>query len=730
MAFTFGSGSSVSVASPERMFLDFSERKLAGLLTHQGRVLTEYQEMALKDSDVAIKLPTGSGKTLVGLLIADWRRRLYKERVLYVCPTRQLVNQVVKEASEKYGMGACVHAFVGRQREYDQNAKGMYQSGDTVAVTTYGGLFNANPFFDDPHLILFDDAHSAENYMAAYWTVSLNKKDHPAAFFAVAGALLPIISGLNYRRLRDDTRNNLDLDWVDLVPNEYLGQVSEQIGAALDEHAAVNSFRYAWSAIRDHLAACKFYLSANEILIRPIIPPTMRYAPFASARQRIYMSATLGEGGDLERLTGVAKISRLSVSDDFNIQGVGRRFFIMPGRSLTDTEQVELECDAIERAGRAVVLVPDFKQAEEIGVKIKKELSVPIFSAAEIEDSKSAFINSDKAVAILANRYDGIDFAGDQCRLLIMQGLPGASNLQEKFLSSRMSARVLLADRIRTRVVQAVGRCTRSATDFSAVMILGEDLITYLSKSDTRDKLHPELQAELEFGIQQSGSKEGMLENLNYFYARGEEWRSAESEIRRIRSLATQQRISALDQLASAAPSEVRYQYALWDGDYETSLEEARKALTMLVDPGLQGYRALWSYLAGHAASCLCEEGRPGLKEISRGYYSAAAKAATGIIWLRELSGTKGNELSKIDLPKGSSAAPMIPRLEAKLDALGTRHDQKYSKLEREIFEGVMQTESAAFENAQILLGELLGFHAGNSETSGAPVRAGDKLPH
>jgi replicative superfamily II helicase len=63
-----------------------------------------YVARALKAQDVALQLPTGSGKTLVGLLLAEWRRRKFGERVVYLCPTRQLVNQVAEEASSKYGL--------------------------------------------------------------------------------------------------------------------------------------------------------------------------------------------------------------------------------------------------------------------------------------------------------------------------------------------------------------------------------------------------------------------------------------------------------------------------------------------------------------------------------------------------------------------------------------------------------------------------------------------------
>ncbi|WP_369679951.1 DEAD/DEAH box helicase family protein [Lentzea flaviverrucosa] len=44
-------------------------------------------------ADGAIELPTGAGKTLVGGLIGDFRRRVTGERVAYLCPTKQLARQ-------------------------------------------------------------------------------------------------------------------------------------------------------------------------------------------------------------------------------------------------------------------------------------------------------------------------------------------------------------------------------------------------------------------------------------------------------------------------------------------------------------------------------------------------------------------------------------------------------------------------------------------------------------
>lgn len=132
--------------------------------------------------------------------------------------------------------------------------------------------------------------------------------------------------------------------------------------------------------------------------------------------------------------------------------------------------------ELVKESPRAIVLVPDQTSAEKVNEIIYTETGRAIYNANNIEQSKGVFTSKDKAVAVLANRYDGINLAGEECRLEIMQGLPASTNLHERFLESRMSAALLLKDRIRTRLIQAIGRCTRNATDYSTICILGDDL--------------------------------------------------------------------------------------------------------------------------------------------------------------------------------------------------------------------------------------------------------------
>ncbi len=173
--------------TPEALFRDLRDRSVQGLLSQQADMLRAYSEV-IDEEDVALQLPTGSGKTLVGLLIAEWRRRRKSERIAFLCPTKQLVHQVVAQSSE-YGIKA--RAFTGPQSKFSAKDKGDYQAGDVVAVSTYSSLFNINPFFDDANALILDDAHAAETYVAAHWTVEINKHEHAGPFKALVGLLAP-----------------------------------------------------------------------------------------------------------------------------------------------------------------------------------------------------------------------------------------------------------------------------------------------------------------------------------------------------------------------------------------------------------------------------------------------------------------------------------------------------------------------------------------------------------
>ncbi len=722
MAFTKSKPKSSAPTSPDLLFRELPRRKIPDVLPHQQTMMQKYASEAENVKDVALQLPTGSGKTLVGLLIAEWRRRKHKEKVVYLCPTIQLVNQAVSQAENKYGLS--VVGFTGSRKKYSAADKAYYNQGDRIAVTTYSSLFNTNPYFSDADIVIVDDAHAAENYVAKMWTLSINRHAHDqAALHNVLSSIFePHLDSTTYSRMTGQWDSVSEIYWVDKVPTPILLKIHDDIVGVLDTYTKDKDLRYPWSMLRDHLKSCHIYLSTSEIFIRPIIAPTWSLAAFNKPKQRIYMSATLGEGGDLERLMGREKILRLPVPDGWDTQGVGRRFFIFPSLSLEQEEEVTLRHSLLKRSKRSLVLVPSDHMREEIAEDINDNLSLKVFSAEDIELSKDNFVTTENAVAVVANRYDGIDFPGDECRLLCIEGLPKAVNAQERFFMTRMGANILYNERIQTRVLQAIGRCTRSLEDYSAVVVTGDELPDYLSDPRRRRYFHPELQAELWFGVEQSKDKEisDFLENFEIFIENGADWEAVNQMIVDYRNEVDKDSFPSIDQLSDAVQYEVKYQLSMWSHDYSEAVSNAESVISILTDSGLRGYRALWEYLAGSAAAMSASEGHSSFAVKAREHFLGAKKAAHGIPWLVQLSAaSESNTESTLESKVNHNVMFQVEKIETTLSNLGMRHDRNYSKREKEILEGL--NDPSKFENAHKLLGEHLGYDAEKIESSASP---------
>lgn len=729
MAFKRITGEGPAPESPQALFQDLKGRKVAGLLDQQGEVLRNYMR-ALEEPDIAVQMPTGSGKTLVGLLIAEWRRRKFGERALYLCPTNQLVMQVATSAVEKFALN--VAPLTGRKRDYPAATKSAYLHRENVAVTSYSALFNSAPFFEDPDFILLDDVHSAENYVASNWSLEIEKASHPALFDVLVSVFSNVLGPDDLAAIRGTRSERWDRDHVQMIPTPSLLEVAPALREALDEHCESDDLFHRWNNISACLDACHVYISPRGVLIRPLIPPTWTHLPFANAKQRVYMSATLGEGGDLERVTGRAQVHRLPLLDAYVKRGVGRRFFIFPERSLEPDQCRDLVTDLMREVPRTLYLVPNSQREVEIGQLASEELGAQIYSGGDLERSKAEFVATENAVCVAAGRYDGIDLAGDDCRLLVVDNLPSATNLQERFFVQRMAANALLSDRIRTRVIQAFGRCTRADTDHAAVVVLGEAFQKLLASSE-REHLHPELQSEIEFGSEQSRGRDPseFLENFRIFLEHTKEWDAAEADIRTRREEATVTPREELAELQASVAHEIEYQQWMWDGNYANAVGCARRVLGCLNHSALRGYRGLWQYLAGSAA-WIQGTHEPAAQATAREHFAQAARASRSIPWLHRLARLRTDEEQPGE--RGAKAAIVVERMYSQIESFGLTNDSSFVAEERFILENLRyvdppateseeqrQARSNRFEEAQRRLGMILGYSSGNAEDDGAP---------
>lgn len=717
MVFQRRNTAAVSLDSPQSMFRDFSGRKVPGVLDYQGAVLDSYLAHGLEEKNVAVQLPTGSGKTLIGLLIAEWRRLNFGERAVYLCPTNQLAKQVEEHATQKYGMR--VARFRGKKNEYGAEEKADYESSRCIAVTSYSALFNSNPYFHDANFIVLDDAHVADNYIASPWSLQINAGEHSEIFERVSLLLKQVLSPAAYQSLTQPVSGYFERSWADLLPVTDMLSIHTQLKALLDQLLDGTRLFHTWSMIRSNMLACTLYLGQNELLLRPLIPPTEEFAPFANARQRLFMSATLGEAGNFQRMTGVRSVCRLPTPTQLEKQGIGRRFFIFPGQSLDESAQSQLSFDLMQQANRSVALVPSKASAAKYSFSLAAR-NFKVFTIEGLEDDKSSFNGSDNSVALLAGRYDGLDFPDDDARLLIIDGMPMIQDLQEAFMRNKANASTLLGDRVRSRVVQAVGRCTRSQNDYSAVVVLDDKLVRYFRVEETRTLLPLEMQAEVLFGLEQGRNRDvDYRVQFTALVEHQENWEVAESEIRAFRSDAKIGHLVGDDEYSASVAAELDFVYSLWNARYPAALSAAKSVCDALHADENKGYRAFWQYQAAIAALLATNFKHGEFSDQYRHLLTQASKGLANVDWLLRLAGVSLLESSEIK--PSDSAQILVERLASRLERLGISSNATFAQKIEEISNGLSQSDAVPFEMALVELGTLLGFDSGKIEEEGTP---------
>ncbi|AYF78467.1 hypothetical protein D7D52_36780 [Nocardia yunnanensis] len=145
-----------------------SSKRFSTLRPAQAHVLERFAELDHDATpDIAVELPTGEGKTLMALLIADWALDNGMS-VAYLTGNKLLATQVQAEGCTLPGID--VHRF---ESGYYPGARvADYHQAQAVGAMNYWAYFNHSPKVE-PELVIFDDAHLAEQPLAGLFTLRI-----------------------------------------------------------------------------------------------------------------------------------------------------------------------------------------------------------------------------------------------------------------------------------------------------------------------------------------------------------------------------------------------------------------------------------------------------------------------------------------------------------------------------------------------------------------------------
>lgn len=437
--------------------------------------------------DNVIKMNTGAGKTVVGLLIL---RSCLAERIgpaVYVAPDNYLVRQVISEAAA-LGIECTDDAYSGR-----------FLAGQSVLVANVHKLINGRSVFSQRNQgtrvpigsIVVDDVHACLGTAEAQFTITLTS-DAP-----LYGRLLTLF--------RDDLTHQSSTTILDveahepgkvmLVPYWAWSAKQPQVTALLHAERDSDALKFSWPLLKDVLSQCQCTFGGGKVEITSRCLPIDVILSFAEAKRRIFMSATLADDSILVTHFDVAPEAAAAPLVPATSSDVGDRLILVPQEMNPTLEDEELKALVAEVAStvNVVVLVPSGYRAA-----FWEEKAALTLTADTMSDGVARLKAGHVGLVVVVNKYDGVDLPDDACRLLVLDGIPdvrrGIDRLEESVLygSPEQLARVM------QRIEQGMGRGVRSSEDRCAVLLMGRSLTRYLYVEGALSKLTPATKAQFE----------------------------------------------------------------------------------------------------------------------------------------------------------------------------------------------------------------------------------------
>lgn len=493
----------VKVIEPEEIFRRLPKPPgINDLYQSQAEVLRTWYGRR-DERDLVIKLHTGGGKTLVGLLIAQSTLNEKGEPVLYLTPTVQLMHQALAKAKE-YGLPAVPYA-VGREPLPD-----VFTNGQAILVATYNALFHGISKFgvsgthDIPvavGAIILDDAHVAFSVIREQFTLTVDAKKETGLFGQLATMFRGAFEQVERVGTFDDVIAGAEYGVLE-VPYWAWADKRDTVREVLKSRA--EAYRYVWPLLRDRLGLCHAFVSRSGFTITPIVPPVEAIPTFTQAPRRIYMSATIADDSSIVRTFDAAAQAVEQPLRSKSLAGMSERMMLVPELMPFQFDVV----DFIKRVGQrvaqhkkgVVILVPSGPGAQtwQDCATLPTSTEDVATAIAELQAGTS------HGPIILANRYDGIDLPGDACRLLIMSGLPKGTSDYELFRGSVLMGGRSIVSALAQRIEQGIGRGARGAGDYCVVILLGHDLVGWIAKDTNFRFLTASTRAQLEMGIEVS----------------------------------------------------------------------------------------------------------------------------------------------------------------------------------------------------------------------------------
>lgn len=423
-----------------------------------------------------IKMNTGSGKTVVGLMILQSCLNEDIGPAVYVVPDKYLVEQVCQEA-ESLGIQA-----VTSRDDY------LYTENKAILVMPIHALVNGRSVFGMRSFnnypigsVLLDDVHACLETITEQFSLKIpSNHELYQKIIDLFSESWKNYNSNSYAKIvmaRDPQKRMLLPFWAWQEKQSELFQLLSKYNNDSEENQEIY---FSLPLIEDCLATCNCIITSKVIEITPAGISIDKIKNFETAQRRVFMSATLSDDSVFVSALGMKGTDVASIITPDSANDIGDRLILFPkhlNNTFTD-EQIKEKLISISEEYNVVVIVPSRERAKFWDIDAHRTVT-----RENIKDEVERLKQNHCGLVVFVNRYDGIDLPDDACRVLVLDGLPPLKSEYEKYvLSADPSSQILLREQVQ-RIEQGMGRGVRSNSDSCCIILMGEQLVDVLLRN-------------------------------------------------------------------------------------------------------------------------------------------------------------------------------------------------------------------------------------------------------
>ncbi|ETT31667.1 hypothetical protein C161_26920 [Paenibacillus sp. FSL R5-192] len=459
----------------------------------QIKILNKWMKDYSEKKDIILKLHTGQGKTITGLLMLQSKLNQDKGPALYLCHNNQLVEQTCKQASS-FGIRYCT---VGTE------VPDEFIDGKKILITSVQKLFNGETKFGigsrsiSCSTILMDDAHACIEAIKSAFRINLKQGSN--AYAELFELFTPSLQSQGVGTFADIKRKNYDA--LLAVPYWDWQDKHTEVAEILSKYSAVKEIRFPWPLIKDIIRDCQCYISGASLEIIPYVNPLHLFGTYSKAEHRIFMSATITDDSFFIKGLGVSSEAvnkPLALEDE---GWSGEKMILIPTLIDSNLERSEIvnmfaKPDKARKYG-IVALSPSFnstKDWESYGATIANKATLEV----EIQNLKDKNYSN---TLVIVNRYDGIDLPDNVCRVLVFDSRPHFESLYDRYIEECRPASEEVSTRLAQTIEQGFGRGVRGERDFCLIVVTGTELVRAIRSKNSRKYFSEQTRTQIEIGL-------------------------------------------------------------------------------------------------------------------------------------------------------------------------------------------------------------------------------------